>query len=81
MTGYTQAELIGCVPTELLGGSNVDPESLRSIAAKLAAGEPFEIEALRYTKGGRPFWLVGSTPSRSATMPAGSGSTSPWPRT
>ncbi len=57
MTGYTQAELIGCVPTELLGGPSADPAAMEQIRQRVAAGEPFELEARRFTKAGRPFWL------------------------
>ena len=58
LTGYSTAEVAGCLPHELLAGPRTDPATLATLRERTAAGEPFAAEVLHYTRAGRPFWLA-----------------------
>ena len=59
LTGYALSELVGQDPMAVLSGPRGDTDgAVREVRDKLAAGEPFEAELLRYAKDGRPFWLA-----------------------
>ncbi|MEP9350891.1 EAL domain-containing protein [Xanthobacter sp. KR7-225] len=51
--GYTLAEIVGRVPTELLEGPHTDPEALARLRARAAAGESFHDEFIARDKSGR----------------------------
>jgi PAS domain S-box-containing protein len=66
MTGYEADEVVGRSP-RLLQGPETDRAVLDGMRAALAAGEPFQAEALNYRKDGTTYmveWLI--TPVREA---------------
>ena len=66
MTGYEAAEVLGASP-RFLQGPKTDRAVLARMRAALAAGEPFQGEALNYRKDGTTYvveWLI--TPVRGA---------------
>lgn len=57
LTGYTQEELLGKNPGEVLQGTNPDQELKRQITDALNKGESYEGEILSYCKDGTPYWI------------------------
>lgn len=63
MTGYTLEEMIGRIPSDVMGGIATDMNEVQK--ARLLNNEnlPSEIEAMGYTKAGKPIYLaITSTP-------------------
>lgn len=58
ITGYALEEVVGRRPGSFLQGVGTDPETVRRIRARLAAGEGFTGEILNYSKSGREYWLA-----------------------
>lgn len=57
LTGYTMDEVRGKKPGDFLQGPATDTETVRMIAQKLNAHEPFYTEILNYSKAGDPYWV------------------------
>ncbi|MBD1583760.1 PAS domain S-box protein [Pseudoalteromonas sp. S16_S37] len=57
MTGYTQEEVLGKKPGDLLQGEYTNPQTVARIAEKLRAQQPFYEEILNYDKSGNPYWI------------------------
>jgi PAS domain S-box-containing protein len=57
ITGYGFAEAIGRKPGQLLQGPDTDPATIKLMSDKLQAQEPFEVEAINYSKDGRKYWI------------------------
>ncbi|GEM_PF-5334323 len=57
LTGYSEKELLGRNPGEILQGPNPDPALKREIRAALDAGRSYAGEILNYTKHGAPYWI------------------------
>ncbi|HEY5551176.1 MAG TPA: PAS domain S-box protein [Opitutaceae bacterium] len=55
--GYTLDEVKGRRPAEFLPGPDTDPGTLKEMAARFAAGQPFIGEVLHYAKDGRGCWV------------------------
>ena len=68
--GYTTAEIVGRVPTELLEGPHTDPEALARLRARAAAGESFHDEFIACDKSGRDILTLVSV----SVVPADDGS-------
>ncbi len=56
MTGYARREIIGNSP-RLLQGPETDRGVIDGLKARLAKGEPAQIEVINYRKDGSPFWV------------------------
>lgn len=56
-TGYSEAELIGKNPGEILQGDDPDLALKDRITKALDAGESFQCEILNYTKDQTPYWI------------------------
>lgn len=56
-TGYSLAEAIGKLPSELLNGPLTDMEVSQGIAAAIQQGKPHRAEILNYTKASRTIWI------------------------
>jgi len=56
LCGYSNAELIGKNPGELLGGEETDPETIAYITEQIIKGEPFNCEIVNYHKSGKKYW-------------------------
>jgi diguanylate cyclase (GGDEF)-like protein/PAS domain S-box-containing protein len=57
MTGFNQAEALGRKPGDFLQGERTDPETVRHMSRRLAAGEGFQVEIVNYSATGREYWL------------------------
>jgi PAS domain S-box-containing protein len=57
LTGYGLDELRGRAPGERLQGPDTDPAAVAVMRRALAAGEPFDVEVLNYTREGRQYWV------------------------
>lgn len=55
LTGFKEAELLGCNP-RLLQGPDTDLDVVREIHEAVAAGVSIRREILNYRKNGEPFW-------------------------
>lgn len=60
-TGYSLAEAIGKLPSDLLNGPLTDIEVSKGIAAAIQRGNPHRAEILNYTKDGRIIWIETTT--------------------
>lgn len=58
MTGYTLGELKGKQPGELFNGPDTDPETVKYLTDRIAAGQPFNCEVLNYNKSGQTYWTM-----------------------
>lgn len=56
-TGYTQGEMLGKKPGDLLQGKNTNPQTVQEIARALYERKSFEGNILNYTKEGREYWV------------------------
>ena len=67
MTGYTNAEMRGQKPGDLLQGAATDPAAVAKLHHAMFHGEACTVEILNYTKAGRPYWvLINIQPVRDA---------------
>jgi len=57
ITEYTLDEVAGRTPGSILQGEKTDPETARSMSARVPAGEGFQEEIYNYAKSGRGYWL------------------------
>lgn len=57
VTGYTQEEVLGRKPGDVLQGPATDRNAVVRIGQALRAREPFYDEILNYTKSGKPYWI------------------------
>jgi PAS domain S-box-containing protein len=57
MTGYSESEIIGKKPGELLQGEDTDPETVARIRKNLKARTPIYEEILNYDKRGNAYWV------------------------
>ena len=57
LCGYSNAELIGKNPGELLSGEETDPETVAYITEQITKGEPFNCEIVNYHKSGKKYWV------------------------
>ncbi|HUG12214.1 MAG TPA: PAS domain S-box protein [Opitutaceae bacterium] len=55
--GYNLEEVKERRPSDFLPGPDTDPDTLKQMAARLAAGQPFIGEVLHYAKDGRACWV------------------------
>lgn len=56
MSGYTQAEMLGKKPGEVLQGALTDVSAKKRIRERLDAGQPFVEDILNYRKDGSYYW-------------------------
>jgi PAS domain S-box-containing protein len=67
LTGYTQNEVLGRKPGELLQGPGTDPKTVQEIRGALRQGVPFHAELINYTKAHKPYWVeISCNPLRDA---------------
>ena len=57
LCGYSNAELIGKNPAELLGGEETSPETLAYITEQIIKGAPFNCDIVNYHKSGKKYWV------------------------
>lgn len=57
LTGFAADEVIGCKPGDLLQGPETDVETRRTMAAAIAAQQPFDVVILNYTRTGHQYWV------------------------
>ncbi len=57
LTGYTDAEVMGKKPGELLQGKHTSKQTTQRIRDKLTSREAFYDEILNYDKHGNPYWI------------------------
>ena len=57
LTGYTQAEVLGKKPGELLQGPRTDPQTIALIGNRLRERQTVSVELLNYSKSGREYWI------------------------
>lgn len=63
LSGYSESELIGFKPGQVLQGPNTDQKTVALMHAAMEAKEGFEVTLINYTKAGKPFWVqVACTP-------------------
>ncbi|CCQ37110.1 sensor box histidine kinase [Natronomonas moolapensis 8.8.11] len=55
ITGYQEADVVGCNP-RFLHGPETDPEELSRLREAIAAGEPVTVELKNYRKDGSEYW-------------------------
>ncbi|WP_422931397.1 PAS domain S-box protein [Singulisphaera sp. PoT] len=58
VTEYSPEEAIGRRPGSFLQGPGTDPEAVRHMRERQAAGLGFTAEVLNYSKSGREYWLA-----------------------
>ncbi|MCI4669781.1 MAG: response regulator [Bacteroidia bacterium] len=58
ITGYQLNEVIGKKPGSILQGPKTNPETVRTIRAKIKSKKPFSQEILNYNKNGEPYWVT-----------------------
>ena len=56
-TGFTASEVLGRRPKDLLQGPDTSRATRTLIAEAVAAGRPFSVELLNYTKAGEQYWV------------------------
>ena len=57
LTGFTADEAIGGRPGKLLQGPETSPTVRATMAQAVAAGEPFDVVVLNYTRSGTQYWV------------------------
>jgi methyl-accepting chemotaxis protein len=57
LTGFSNDEVMGKKPGQLLQGPQTDLNTVARVREKLARKEPFYEEILNYTKDRRPYWI------------------------
>ncbi|MFN8250900.1 MAG: PAS domain S-box protein [Ferruginibacter sp.] len=55
-TGFSEAEVIGKTPVELLHGERTNPETLQKMIDLFFTGKNFDVELICYRKDGSHFW-------------------------
>ena len=58
MTGYTQAEVQGKRPGDVLHGPDTDPVAYQLMVTHMERGYLAEFEILHYRKSGEPYWAL-----------------------
>ena len=67
LTGYAFAEIVGCLPADLLVGPNTNLDSQRKLTEAIAQGKAIRMEILYYSAEARPCWFeINATPIRDA---------------
>jgi len=56
ITGYALKEVVGKRPSSFLIGEKTDPKTLQTISNSIQLGKPFNVELIKYRKGGQPYW-------------------------
>ncbi len=65
MTGFTEQEVLGRSPGDMLQGPGTDPRMADAMQAAIAAGEPFRGDVQNFHKSGRGIWVrIEITPVR-----------------
>lgn len=57
LTGFTDDDILGKKPGEVLQGPETDPSTKREIHDALSAGRPIYTEILNYAKDGHKYWI------------------------
>ncbi len=57
LTGYTEAEVLGKKPGEVLQGEDSDPITIDIMSNALKNNESFSVEIVNYTKAGHKYWM------------------------
>mgnify|MGYP006274810377 FL=1 len=57
LVGFSRDELIGKKPGDLLQGPETNPETVRYMSERRAAGKGYEVEVLNYRGGTEPYWM------------------------
>lgn len=57
LTGYEFHQVIGRRPADLLQGAETSLATRTQMSAAIAAGEPFDVVVLNYTRSGRQYWV------------------------
>ena len=58
MTGFSAADAIGRIPSELLCGADTDPQSRYRMRQAQKQGAEFRDELVNYRKDGTPYWAL-----------------------
>jgi PAS domain S-box-containing protein len=57
LTGFTQEEIIGNKPAQLILGPDTDDETVQYLSEKIRKGLPFSTEILAYSKHKQKYWV------------------------
>jgi len=57
LSGYSNAEIIGRNPRDLVDGPETSPETINYIRKQLKSGLPFNCEIINYNKEGKKYWI------------------------
>ena len=57
LTGYSNEEVMGVKPGELLQGPDTDESTIKEISEALIKREKIAVEILNYKKNGEPYWI------------------------
>ncbi|MDN3690133.1 CheR family methyltransferase [Cyclobacterium jeungdonense] len=57
LTGYSESELLGRVPGELLQGAETSAKTVRNMQTAIANQTGFKTEIINYTKEGQKYWV------------------------
>ncbi|GGB79326.1 hypothetical protein GCM10007424_19360 [Flavobacterium suaedae] len=56
MSGYTEEEVKGQKPGEMLQGEETNPETIKYLNRQIHQGKPFNCEIVNYSKSGKKYW-------------------------
>lgn len=56
MSGYTEEEVKGQQPGEMLQGKETNPETIKYLNKQIQEGKPFNCEIVNYSKSGKKYW-------------------------
>jgi PAS domain S-box-containing protein len=57
LSGYTNQELLGLIPGNILRGEETNPETIDYLNNQISKGEPFNCEIINYAKTGEKYWV------------------------
>jgi PAS domain S-box-containing protein len=57
ISGYTNKELVGLIPGNILQGEETNPETIEYLKNQISMGEPFNCEIINYSKTGEKYWV------------------------
>lgn len=57
ISGYTNQELVGLIPGNILRGVETNPETIDYLKNQISIGQPFNCEIINYSKTGEKYWV------------------------
>jgi PAS domain S-box-containing protein len=57
ISGYTNQELVGLIPENILKGEETNPETVNYLKHQISKGQPFNCEIINYSKTGEKYWV------------------------